>query len=520
MRISFRMLSQEPLRNISASLERLTRLRMQAGSMKKFQKPSDNPLGVMKSMGFRALLKQNGMYRTNVDTAGLYINMVDSTLLSVKERLDSAKLIALEMRSSTATAEQRAASAIEVQGIITAVTDLMNTKFHGKYIFGGHRTQTKPFQSVDDVIRYMGDDQAIRFRVGSNRLIDATVAGSRFLSLGERNASASLTMVPDINAGTQLDELNHGTGISPGRIRITNGAGVSADIDLTGATSVQDVLDQINNAVPPLDIIAGTSPSGHGLRLWYTGAGPGEITVSELDGGATAADLGILGSSTAHLLDGTDLNPLLTEDSTLAGIDSIAGVLLTRISVTIGDYSYEVDFQSPSYPTTIGDLLERIESSVPGLGASINAAGNGLVLSSDQPFTVQEVGAGTTAADLGLIGESSMYGPYSLFGTLESLERALSGNDSAILDDIIGEIEVIVNSMLEIEAEVGARGVQIDILKNQLADGRTRLEENLSMVEDVDLSEVLTRLTQAQLAYEAALQTASMVYDLSLLRFY
>ena len=119
MRITFQMLSKGPMRNVYESLERYTGLQAQAGSMKNFEKPSDNPLGVMKAMAFKTQLNQNEIYRTNTANAKMYTDMVDSTLISVKEIIDTAKSLALEMRSSTAeVGDVRQSAAREVEGLI------------------------------------------------------------------------------------------------------------------------------------------------------------------------------------------------------------------------------------------------------------------------------------------------------------------------------------------------------------------------------------------------------------------
>ncbi|OQX83787.1 MAG: flagellar hook-associated protein 3 [Candidatus Latescibacteria bacterium 4484_7] len=517
MRITFRMLSRGPLRNIFNSLERLTELQVQAGSNKRFQVPSDDPVSVMKVMGYKALLKQNENFANNVVDAGMYIDTIDSTLRSVKDLLDSAKAIALEQRSATATAETRRVASIEIKGMISDVKDLLNIKFNGKYIFGGHRTQIEPFQEIGGAIRYQGDEGSVKFRIGPSRRIDVTIPGSRFLSMGEEYVDNSITMSPDVTSDTLLSDLNNGDGVRAGRFQITDGDGNTAVIDTTGATTVRDVLDRINHSVPPLNLIAGVTSSGDAIAIQSMGSG--EITVTDLDGGSAAADLGIAKTSSGGLIVGDQLNPVLSENTKLMNVDSLKGIILHGINVNINGGSYHVDFINPSYVQTVKDMLDRIMEAVPGLNAQINETRDGIVLSSEIPFSVGDSGSWSTATDLGLDGEAISHGPYSLFGTLESLENALVSNDPEALDDIIGEIDGVAKNLLEIVAEVGARGKEVEIVTNRLEDDRTKLQRNLSSIEEIDLSDVLTRLSQAQVVYQAALKTASQIYQLSLLNF-
>jgi len=57
------------------------------------------------------------------------------------------------------------------------------------------------------------------------------------------------------------------------------------------------------------------------------------------------------------------------------------------------------------------------------------------------------------------------------------------------------------------------------LVLNRLEDDKTKFEEMLISIEQVDLSEVLTKLSEAQIVYESALKTASQVYRLSLLNY-
>ncbi|MBU8922181.1 MAG: hypothetical protein KOO63_10230 [Bacteroidales bacterium] len=518
MRISFQMLSHGPLRNIANSLERYSKLNIKVGSMKNFQRPSDDPIGVRKAMAYDTLIKQNKIYSSNTADAMMYLDVMDSTLLSVKGLIDNAKTIALEMRSSTADSGEniRASAAIEVNGILNDVKDMLNTRFHNKYIFSGHMIDSISFEEVDGSMVYRGDDSPLQLRVGPNRLMDVTVPGSAFLSLGEDERIESRTMNASILPGTNIDDLNNGEGIFRGAFTVTNGAGMSVDFDVSGASTVQDVLDMVNGS--GLGIMAGLN-SSNGIALFDI-VGNGEMTVTEAGEGTTAEGLGILGTSTGGVLTGSALDPLLTENSIVSGVDLLGSILLTGLRVTVDGIDHDVDFFTPAYPTTVGDMLDRINLTVPGVSAELNETRDGIVLISDNEFSVGEIGAGTTAADLGLLGDSETTEPYSLFGALENLRTALENNDPGSLDSVIGQLEYVVDHVLEIEAAVGARGRQVESINEQLLDTRVSLLENLSFVEDIDLSEVLTELAEAQVAYEAALQTAVSIYNLSLLNYY
>src|SRR5690606_5548338 len=100
---------------------------------------------------------------------------------------------------------------------------------------------------------------------------------------------SSTDNTPALTPGTRLADLAgaQGKGVQKGVIKISDGT-TAANVDLTRADTMQDVVNAINNA----GIGAVTaSLTTDGIQI--SGAATDNITVNEIGGGATAADLGI-----------------------------------------------------------------------------------------------------------------------------------------------------------------------------------------------------------------------------------
>ncbi|MGN6371249.1 MAG: flagellar filament capping protein FliD [Phycisphaerae bacterium] len=106
-----------------------------------------------------------------------------------------------------------------------------------------------------------------------------------------------------ISNNTLLSSLNAGAGVTAGKILVSDGTN-SQTVDLTGKniTSIGDVIDQINKS--GLQVKASINSTGDGILLTQTG-GTGTASVSEVNGGNTASQLGILGTFKSGKLDGT-----------------------------------------------------------------------------------------------------------------------------------------------------------------------------------------------------------------------
>src|SRR5262249_45646260 len=122
----------------------------------------------------------------------------------------------------------------------------------------------------------------------------------------------------------QLSQLNDGTGVTfasatqsgAADFTITRQDGVSFNVDLTGATTIQDVINKINNAAGNTgspNVVASLNPNGNGIQLVDNSVGSGALTVTELNGSQAAAQLGIFKTATspANTITGDDVNPVV-----------------------------------------------------------------------------------------------------------------------------------------------------------------------------------------------------------------
>ncbi len=134
-----------------------------------------------------------------------------------------------------------------------------------------------------------------------------------------------------VDRETDLDQLNGAAGVRRGVLRITDRSGASADIDLSTAVTVADVLEAINsNAL--VDVRASvtglSSDAATGDRIVIedlTGQTEGPLIIADRSGGFVAQDLGIAGSVAGARLDGRDL-VRLTDQTALSTLNDGNGV--------------------------------------------------------------------------------------------------------------------------------------------------------------------------------------------------
>lgn len=152
---------------------------------------------------------------------------------------------------------------------------------------------------------------------------------------------------------TDLIDLNGGAGVDRGKILITDRDGNTATIDLTAATTTNEVLSAINDA-SGISVTATTS--GDGIVLDYTGAGVGNFSVVEVGSDTTAADLGILQDVASDTITSSAIRTLGTLSS-LKSLNDGNGVLIQnnnydlQIIARDGDV-YQIDLGRIDEPIT------------------------------------------------------------------------------------------------------------------------------------------------------------------------
>ena len=105
-----------------------------------------------------------------------------------------------------------------------------------------------------------------------------------------------LSNKPGVRGETPLDLLNGGAGVRRGEVRVTDGAGNVATVDLSAARTTRDVLEAFNTA-DGVALSARVEGGGFVLEdLSNPDGSAGSLTVTDLAGGRTARDLGLAGS--------------------------------------------------------------------------------------------------------------------------------------------------------------------------------------------------------------------------------
>lgn len=143
MRVTQSMLSDNMLRNLSSSYNKMGKLQEQLNTGKKVSRPSDDPVVVMKSLGYNMTVDKVATYQKNLGEVNNWLDSSDDALDGVGQVLHRAKELATNAANTgSMTPEDRNKIKIELEQLQSQLHDLANTKVGDKYIFSGTNTDT------------------------------------------------------------------------------------------------------------------------------------------------------------------------------------------------------------------------------------------------------------------------------------------------------------------------------------------------------------------------------------------
>ncbi len=406
-RVPLSLSNQVMLGSLLRTQRSLLNTELQLASGLRVMRPSDDAISASAISVLDDVIERRDQRMRNMNHGESVLNNIDAALADASEIVLEAKGIASSQIGVGSTAETRENQATVIDAMLNEMYSIANRQYQRIHFFGGSSTAEAPMQQMLGGIRYAGQGEGIVNDLGVSLPFPITMSGEQaFGSLSSR-VQGDRDLDPTMVSDTRLTDLlgAKGLGVRMGTINADIG-GVDVEIDLTTAHTIGDVVSMIETALQTVDPGATVAiDSATNNRIAVTPSAGVDITFSDIDAEAMAADLGIDttftgGATTA----GSDLNPLLTEQTLVSSLTGVTSPLGT-VRLSNAGQTRDLDLSAAN---TVQDIMNAVAGLNIGIRVEIADTGDRLNFINELSggtaggMSVGEVGGGSTASELGV----------------------------------------------------------------------------------------------------------------------
>ena len=145
MRVTEKMIFENSIAQTGRSRENLSKAQTEVASGTRVQHPGDDPVAAAISIGHTVDKARFAAIGQAAQWAADELNAADTALDGITTVANRAQVIATQFGNDTYTATDRATAAVEIDGLFKEAVSLLNTTYGGRYIFGGFKDNTPPF---------------------------------------------------------------------------------------------------------------------------------------------------------------------------------------------------------------------------------------------------------------------------------------------------------------------------------------------------------------------------------------
>lgn len=140
MRVTQSMLSNNMIRNLSASYSKMGQYQDQLTSGHKANRPSDDPVVAMKGIGYRTDLTKIEQFQRNLGEAYNWLDSTDEAYAQVTDAMQRIRELTVDGANGTKTPDDKEKIIAEISELRKHIQSLANSKVGDKYLFTGTNT--------------------------------------------------------------------------------------------------------------------------------------------------------------------------------------------------------------------------------------------------------------------------------------------------------------------------------------------------------------------------------------------
>lgn len=205
VRVTQGMLNTQLLRNLNNNLNRMDNLQQQLATGRRVSKPSDDPVAISFALRYRSEIGMNEQHQRNVDDSLSWLSYTDTLLDQAGNVLHRARELAVQGANGTNPEEAMNSIKSEMEQLYDQMVSIANSKFNGKYVFNGQKTDIEPYNDPDNARMTQTDPGKIEFEIGAGVKLAINVTGEEVF--GPASGDNVFAVLQDLV--TSLDDNDH-----------------------------------------------------------------------------------------------------------------------------------------------------------------------------------------------------------------------------------------------------------------------------------------------------------------------
>jgi len=180
MRVSTGMIYDSGLASMQNRMSSLLRVQQQLSTGRRLLAPSDDPVAAARALEVTQSIAANKAQAETRDNVKSAVGIADAQLQSATDLLTRVRELTVQAGDAALSTEDRRSIALELRQRFDELIAIANAKDGlGNSLFGGFQVGNKPFAgSVEDGVRYLGDDGLRALQVSSARQMGISLSGN------------------------------------------------------------------------------------------------------------------------------------------------------------------------------------------------------------------------------------------------------------------------------------------------------------------------------------------------------
>jgi len=192
MRVTQNTTANLVLNSLQTIRRRTEELEQQAATGVKINAPGDDPVTAQQILHMKSLMAAGDQYSRNISNGISWLSMTEAAMDEMGHVLTRATELTVQMANATSDAKARESGMNEIVQLRNQLIQLGNTQLNGRYVFGGFKNDTPPFDSTG---AFNGTDDSITIEIDRGAFVPINYSGGELLRGGTPPGSTGTDII-------------------------------------------------------------------------------------------------------------------------------------------------------------------------------------------------------------------------------------------------------------------------------------------------------------------------------------